>query len=319
MGTIGDAGGHRTADREAADLRMSRQNGNMSAAGPDAGSEFSLVRGDLLFRLQRRIGLIPGRGARRRPARGLLRARGVAAGRRVGARRWQGVAGEDGRTVVRALRPPRALPDRDPALHPDRGHSRTRSGPPTGPQLPRVRPCRRYDRPRLRQILEGVGRLRDGVLPWVFVAGVVAGLAHRRPGPPRGACAHLATDERGQGTPFGAWWFLYISRVIFVALLLAWLWRIALWTIALARISRLDLALVPTHADRVFADWASSSRRLRRLCRSCSGCRCCSPPPGRTTSCITASIFAPWQSRSRCSSAWSCSSCSRRSSRSRRC
>jgi hypothetical protein len=52
--------------------------------------------------------------------------------------------------------------------------------------------------------------------------------------------------------PFGAWWFLYVARAVFLALLLAWLWRLALWTIALVRISRLDLALVPTHPDGAF-------------------------------------------------------------------
>ena len=108
------------------------------------------------------------------------------------------------------------------------------------------------DRPRLRQILEGVGRLRDGVLPWVFVAGVIAAWLIAGPGLREVHALIWATDGAGQGMPFGAWWFLYVSRVIFVALLLAWLWRIALWTIALARISRLNLALVPTHADRVF-------------------------------------------------------------------
>lgn len=38
---------------------------------------------------------------------------------------------------------------------------------------------------------------------------------------------------------------------IFVALLLAWLWRLLLVVVLFARIGRLDLSLVPTHPDRV--------------------------------------------------------------------
>jgi len=50
---------------------------------------------------------------------------------------------------------------------------------------------------------------------------------------------------------FGGWWFVYVSRPIFLALLLAWLWRLVLVVILFARIGRLELSLVPTHPDRV--------------------------------------------------------------------
>ena len=41
-----------------------------------------------------------------------------------------------------------------------------------------------------------------------------------------------------------------MAQPIFIALVLAWVWRLALITVLMARISRLDLVLVPTHPDR---------------------------------------------------------------------
>jgi hypothetical protein len=49
---------------------------------------------------------------------------------------------------------------------------------------------------------------------------------------------------------FGALWYLYVGRLIYLTLVLAWLWRVVLLTVLLWRIARLDLALVPTHPDR---------------------------------------------------------------------
>ena len=44
-------------------------------------------------------------------------------------------------------------------------------------------------------------------------------------------------------------WLDLVSLPIFQFLALRWLWRILLWTIFLARVSRIDLKLVPTHPD----------------------------------------------------------------------
>jgi len=52
------------------------------------------------------------------------------------------------------------------------------------------------------------------------------------------------------GLGFGGWWFAYVARPIFLALLLAWAWRILLLTLWLGRVARIDLQLVPTHPDR---------------------------------------------------------------------
>jgi hypothetical protein len=49
---------------------------------------------------------------------------------------------------------------------------------------------------------------------------------------------------------FGGAWFAYVVRPIFLALLLAWAWRIVLLTLWLGRVARIDLELVPTHPDR---------------------------------------------------------------------
>jgi hypothetical protein len=48
---------------------------------------------------------------------------------------------------------------------------------------------------------------------------------------------------------FGAWWYLWVSRPIYAVLLLDWFWRLAVLTILLGRVARLDLQLVPTHPD----------------------------------------------------------------------
>jgi hypothetical protein len=49
---------------------------------------------------------------------------------------------------------------------------------------------------------------------------------------------------------FGGWWAAYVARPIFFALLLGWLWRIALVTVWMWRVGKLGLSFVPTHPDR---------------------------------------------------------------------
>jgi hypothetical protein len=48
---------------------------------------------------------------------------------------------------------------------------------------------------------------------------------------------------------FAGRWYLYVSLPVFIYLGLRWLWRLAVWTLFLRRIARLDLRLVPTHPD----------------------------------------------------------------------
>jgi hypothetical protein len=92
-------------------------------------------------------------------------------------------------------------------------------------------------------------RLRDSTLPWIAIFAVVVAFvtlsevvfhAHE-------VDWALATREQ---IGFGGLWYLYVGRSIFLILVLGWLWRIVLLAMLLWRIARLDLSLVPTHADR---------------------------------------------------------------------
>ena len=61
-----------------------------------------------------------------------------------------------------------------------------------------------------------------------------------------------AVDGEGisQHLGFGAWWFLYVGRPIYLVLLLCWLWRVVLLFLLFGRIAKLNLSIVPTHPDR---------------------------------------------------------------------
>jgi hypothetical protein len=105
------------------------------------------------------------------------------------------------------------------------------------------------ERERFRAVLRGVARLRDQTLPWVAIAGLVFAVLVVAPAP--AADHELRWAEETAGSfGFGAFWFRWVLRPIFTTLLLAWLWRLGLAFVLCARLSRLDLALVPTHPDR---------------------------------------------------------------------
>ena len=96
-------------------------------------------------------------------------------------------------------------------------------------------------------ILRGVARLRDHPLPWLLILGVTIGVTL---GSPPG---HITLNWARQGdgrVGFGGLWFLWVVRPIYLALLLAWVWRLVLVTLLCRRIARLPLSLVPTHPDR---------------------------------------------------------------------
>jgi hypothetical protein len=107
------------------------------------------------------------------------------------------------------------------------------------------------ERDRFRAILAGIARLRDQSLPWIVIASLL--LAWVALGPPAGEQHELIWADAAEGSHhfgFGGLWFLYVVRPIFLALLLAWLWRLVLFFLLMSRIAKLDLALVPTHPDR---------------------------------------------------------------------
>jgi len=101
--------------------------------------------------------------------------------------------------------------------------------------------------PRFEAILKGVARLREHPLPWLLILGVTIGVSLASPA--GNEALNWARQEDG-GMGFGGLWFLRVARPIYIALLLAWLWRLALVTLLCRRIARLPLSLVPTHPDR---------------------------------------------------------------------
>lgn len=103
----------------------------------------------------------------------------------------------------------------------------------------------------LRSVLGGIARLRDSVLPWIAIFAVLASFfLISRPSEVPHELSWAKGQADGAGMGFGVWWYLYVGRTIFLTLLLAWLWRLALLFLLFKRIARLELSLVPTHPDR---------------------------------------------------------------------
>jgi hypothetical protein len=57
--------------------------------------------------------------------------------------------------------------------------------------------------------------------------------------------------SRAQGLSFAGWWFVLVGSPVLRYFMLRWLWRFALWTYLLSKISRLNLYLLPMHPDRL--------------------------------------------------------------------
>lgn len=104
-------------------------------------------------------------------------------------------------------------------------------------------------RPRFEAALRSARRWRDASLPWVLVLGVALGWSLvDHPDPHVDALSWALAADGSLG--FGGAWYAYVVRPLYVALLLGWLWRIALLTVLFVRVGRLGLDLVPTHPDR---------------------------------------------------------------------
>jgi len=224
----------------------------------------SLVRGDLLFRLQRKVGLIPehGLGIVRRALFWALLAwlpTAVWAWMKSG---FLPVEGSESLLVHYAVnaRLLLAIPlfiMAEGMMHGTLTKLLPRlvsSGVVPPPQLE-----------HLRAVLTGIARLRDSVLPWIAIGAVLisffwiaapkelphelAWLGEAAGGQPAGSQLQGA-GQSSAGIGFGAWWYLYVGRTIFLALLLAWFWRLVLLGVLFKRIAGLELSLVPTHPDR---------------------------------------------------------------------
>jgi hypothetical protein len=107
--------------------------------------------------------------------------------------------------------------------------------------------------PAARTRFDGAGRdvarLRDASLPWVLLIGLAIAWSLADRPEEHGDAMSWAIDAGG-ALGFGGWWFAYVARPVFLALLIGWLWRIVLVTYWSWRVGRIDLALVPTHPDR---------------------------------------------------------------------
>lgn len=110
-----------------------------------------------------------------------------------------------------------------------------------------IRPA---DVPEYRRRLGSVAQLRDTVYPWIVILGVIVAIETL---PLKLTDVHELAWAGSEGVvdamAFGGWWYLHVSRAIFLVLLLAWLWRVMLLIVLFRRIAALDLQLVPTHPD----------------------------------------------------------------------
>jgi hypothetical protein len=232
--------------RARAGVPSARRRGTDSP-GPDPA--FSIVRGDPPFRVQRALGLIP--------------AHGLGVGRRAllaTAITWLPV-------VVAVAIAGRIAPGSVPeALLQHFGvHVRLLLGLPVlilgeallETMVARVIPqftlrglVTAADRPRLDAILRSAAAWRDDWRPWAVMAALVFARAMTAPTWGAHELAWVATDPDVPALGFAGAWFRFVGRPLFTLLALGWLWRLVILTVVLGRIARLDLDLVPTHADR---------------------------------------------------------------------
>jgi len=240
---------------EECDLRERQSDeGPMSGTGNQLSSEsfaLTLVRDDLLYRFQRRIGLIPAKGpgiVRRAVFWSLFAWLPIAL--------WAWYAG-------------RALPQEvnEPLLAHFGIHVRFLVAVPLliFAEAPAHGVCMRLlpyfaksgvlpeaELPRFRATLTDIARLRNASFPWVAILAVVIAFITVSDVMHQSHEIIWAVDGEGgsQHLGFGAWWFLYVGRTIYLALLLSWLWRVVLLFLLFGRIAKLNLSIVPTHPDR---------------------------------------------------------------------
>ena len=222
----------------------------MSTTTAGTTVDFSLVRGDVLYRLQRAIGLIP--------ANGLGLVRRALFWSMLG---WLPVA-------LWALYINRALPGalNEPLLSHFGVHARLLVAVPLlifaeGPASALIARL-------LRHFVE------SGIVPPTQRTAFDDALRERRPAARRHDALDRDRRDRvrgaavrrhgvpaprnrlgprgrpGRGPGFGGLWYLYVGRSIYFTLLFGWLWRIVLLVVLMRRVARLELALVPTHPDR---------------------------------------------------------------------
>lgn len=211
----------------------------------------SLVRDDLLFRFQRRIGLIPRHGlglVRRAIFFAMLAWLPIAVWAAFNGRALPGTVGEPllqhfGIHVRFLIAIPLLILAEGPAhgltlrLIP---YFRTSGLVPEG------------QHEAFREVLRGMVRLRNSTLPWIVIVTLIAaGLVFQPPFAEEHELVWASVGEQPSlHLGFGGWWMAYVARPIFLALISAWLWRLVLLFLLLKRIAALNLEIVFTHPDR---------------------------------------------------------------------
>lgn len=112
------------------------------------------------------------------------------------------------------------------------------------------------EQPRFQAAREKLRQARDSVWPDVVIIVLAFGFTWQfKPGYGDSALEAVATswmrstqDGSVHFTPAG-WWYVLVSGPMFQVILFRWLWRFLIWGAFLFRVSRLSLALRPTHPD----------------------------------------------------------------------
>jgi hypothetical protein len=104
-------------------------------------------------------------------------------------------------------------------------------------------------KPAFLRALQRAVRMRDSRLALGAILGLVA-LATWTGWQQADHLHELAWAAQEAPGSFGALWYSYVSRPLFTLVLFAWLWRLVVVTSLFWQIARLDLRLAPTHPDR---------------------------------------------------------------------
>ena len=112
------------------------------------------------------------------------------------------------------------------------------------------------EQPRFQAARERLHQARDSVWPDVVIIVLAFGFTWQfKPGYGDSALEAVTTswmwstqDGSVRFTPAG-WWYLLVSGPMFQVILFRWGWRFLIWAAFLFRVSRLSLALRPTHPD----------------------------------------------------------------------
>ena len=120
-------------------------------------------------------------------------------------------------------------------------------------QFVQRRIVRAEDLPAFQQAVDVTLRLRNSI--WIEI-GLIAAVysvgiwVWRSQVALEAASWYAVPDGGGMRLTLAGYWFVFVSVPVFQFVLLRWYFRFLLWFLFLFRVSRLELKLVPTHADR---------------------------------------------------------------------